>query len=139
MNKVIVFILLHFFSLTTYSQKNIDRPIPIKDCKSLDDLYKDTIFSKIISTLYLDLSNYDLMYITDFVNYRDSLIRNKEYFKTLNIVINYKNIVTPNVYQTTSSYNDQNNLIITAKKLMCYRTILPDENQMYRIYFSFIE
>lgn len=139
MKKILSVLLLYFFSSPIFSQQFINKTVPIKDFKTKEELYKDTISSKFILKLGIDFSNYELMYITDFVNYRDSLLKNKIFFKTLGIKANYKQVETAEYKEYNSNYNLTTNSTNTRKRFMCYRTTEIDDNNNYKLYFSIIE
>ena len=138
MKKTFIIFCFSLFSFKTNSQDFIEKVVPIKHCKSINDILEDSVLTRFSSILKLDFSKYEILYISDFVNYRDYLIRNKTYFITSSFLINYKNLDTFNIKKNVSSYNQQNGPFNTTKKMMCYKTTLPDDEQNYKVYYSII-
>jgi hypothetical protein len=134
MKKIISFLILMILSFNLYSQY-----IPIKDGKNKETIFQDLVFSKMIEELKLNLLDYNIVNISEIVRFRDSLIIKKISYDIYNVDITYKTLDNLNINQYRSEVKYNSTKSKKTKLLMCFRTLIPDNKNNYKINFFILE
>lgn len=134
-------------SLTLFLVSNLlsqDLPIQSRNIKTgvdQESILEDSVFTKALNEVKLNVKLYSIVNIYDIVSYRDSLIISKLSHTTLSYDIFYKTL-------DEFTFNSSKNKVINNQKkltgkntklLFCYRTLTPDEKGKYKVYFYIVE
>ena len=141
MKLLFTFILTLFLVSNVLSQELPIQSLDIKTGSSQKSILEDSVFTKALNEVKININAYSIVSISDIVSYRDTLIISKLSYTTLSYDIFYK---TLDEFTFNSSknkvINDQKKLTgKNTKFLFCYRTLTPDENGKYKVHFYIVE
>ena len=138
-----IFVLLLLFVITT--AKAQEKPIDvtkIKTCTTLDCLLQDSVFMKVLNEVKISPTKYQVVDVTEIVSLTDSLIIAKLSHTTISFNVYYKTLdeLVVNSYESKSSYiSNSVQKKIYYKKLMCYRTLSPNEKGKYKVHIYLLQ
>ena len=118
---------------------SLNKRKPIKDGKNKETIFQDLVFSKMIEELKLNLLDYNIVNISEIVRFRDSLIIKKISYDIYNVDITYKTLDNLNINQYRSEVKYNSTKSKKTKLLMCFRTLIPDNKNNYKINFFILE
>lgn len=141
--KSLFLLFLLTFNLVTYSQEVQGQKTFSPTNKS--ELFKDHDFTYVIEKLSLNVSSYTYVDFSTIINTRDSITKHKISYSSSNFNVSYKEISDSNIehFRNKVIYDCSSNKPIsrsTKNRLInVFKTLSPDNEGRYKIYFSLLE
>lgn len=141
MKNILILILSLVITSTNAQEKPID-VTKIKTCKTLDCLLQDSVFMKVMDEVKISPIKYQLVDVSEIVSLTDSLIIAKLSHTIISHDVYYKTLeeLSVNSYESKISYiSGSNHRKVYYKKLMCYRTLSPNEKGKYKVHIYLLQ
>ncbi len=135
MKYIFILILFLSFGIESFSQENM---VPIKYGTSVDDILSDSVFIKFLTNSDINIFDYTIVSISDITEYTSCLRSKKNSYRVNNLKYTYTNISN---FQTEKSFVYriyENSRLKNEKKLMCWRSLSPDENNKFTVFFYYV-